>query len=120
MINQQCVKELKRRVSIVDTVSESVSLRETPSGQYRGLSPFSPKGHLIVDPDCQQFHCVATETTGDVIDWIMRTERSNFREAVHKIAKTAGFRLHYKRKRSNAARRPKDRSASWTKDGSRQ
>lgn len=85
--------EIKRRVSIVDVVSQTVRLKERARGDYWGLSPFTkektPSFHVMADKGF--YKCFSTQNSGDVIKWMVEVEGLSFPEAVEKLAAQAGL-----------------------------
>lgn len=88
------LNELKSRVRLSDVVGRRVKLKRQGK-DYVGLSPFSnektPSFH--VHDDRGFYKCFSTQKGGDVITFVMETERLTFAEAVEKLARDAGLEL---------------------------
>ncbi|MFQ5805897.1 MAG: DNA primase [Phycisphaerae bacterium] len=81
-------------VDIVDVVGERVSL--TRKGrEYVGLCPFHDdhRPSLSVSPQKQIFKCWSCGAGGDVIKFVQRLQRVEFREALGILARRAGIEL---------------------------
>lgn len=88
------LNELKSRVRLSDVVGRKVRLKRQGKDLV-GLSPFSsektPSFH--VHDDRGFYKCFSTQKGGDVITFLMETERLSFAEAVEKLARDAGLEL---------------------------
>jgi DNA primase len=81
-------------VDIVAVIGERVRL--TRKGKdYLGLCPFHPdhKPSLSVSPSKRLYKCWSCGAGGDVIRFVEKTERVEFREALAKLAERAGIEL---------------------------
>lgn len=82
-------------IDIVEVVGERVAL--TRKGKdYVGLCPFHPdhKPSLSVSPTKRIFKCWACGVGGDVIHFVQKYDRIEFREALALLARRAGIELH--------------------------
>lgn len=78
---------IKERLSILDIVSEYVSLK--PAGSYwKGLSPFKQEktASFTVSPSRGIYYCFSTGQGGDVIDFVARMENCSAVEAAQMLA----------------------------------
>lgn len=102
---------------IVDVIGERVSL--TRKGKdYVGLCPFhnDHKPSMSVVPRKQLFKCFACGAGGDVLKFVMLSQRVEFREALQILAKRAGIEIQPQSAgdRQQAAKRETLRSAlTW-------
>ncbi|MCW5947321.1 MAG: DNA primase [Fimbriimonadales bacterium] len=91
------VEQVRTRIDIVDLVGERVQLKRSGSS-WRGLCPFhtekTPSFH--VNPQRGRYTCFGCQATGDVFDWVMRTENVDFRGALEILAARAGITLSKK------------------------
>ncbi len=81
-------------VDIVEVVGERVAL--TRKGKdYVGLCPFHPdhKPSLSVSPTKQIFKCWSCGAGGDVIGFVQKYDRLDFREALATLARRAGINV---------------------------
>lgn len=109
-ISEDLIREIYDANDIVDYVSERVRLKKAGK-DYMGLCPFhhekTPSFH--VSQDKQLFHCFGCGASGNLVQYVMRTENLDFIDAVRLMADRAGImipedsaqddRLHSKRKR---------------------
>ena len=95
-IKHSSIRELKDRINIYDVVSREVTLKKAGS-EYKGLSPFTNEKtpSFYVSPDKGLYKCFSSGNAGDVITFVMETERLNFTEAVESLATRFNFELQY-------------------------
>jgi len=90
----QSTEEIKSKISIVDLVSEYISLKRA-GASYKSLCPFhhekSPS--FMVSPERQSWHCFGCNTGGDIFEFIMKMEGLEFPEALKLLADRAGVKL---------------------------
>lgn len=95
-IPEEFIEEVRRRVDIVDVVSEHVQLRRT-GRSFVGLCPFhnerSPS--FSVSADRQLYHCFGCGAGGTVIRFLMDTEGVDFTTAVVDLAERAGMEIPF-------------------------
>lgn len=95
-IPDEFVEDLRRRVDIVDVISEHVQLRRA-GRSYVGLCPFhnerSPS--FSVSSDRQMFHCFGCGAGGTVFRFVMDIESLSFGETVVKLAHRISFSLPF-------------------------
>lgn len=93
---QECLNNIKQKVSIVDVVSPYVQLK--PSGHYlKGLSPFSHEKtpSFFVDPQRNIFKCFSTGNAGDIFRFLELKEQLTFAESVEWLAERFNIPLEY-------------------------
>ncbi len=93
---QECLNNIKQKVSIVDVVSPYVQLK--PSGHYlKGLSPFSHEKtpSFFVDPQRNIFKCFSTGNAGDIFRFLEIKEQLTFAESVEWLAERFNIPLEY-------------------------
>ncbi len=95
-LTQKCIDNLRQRISIVEVVSQSISLRQRGT-RYWGLSPFKAEKtpSFCVNPERNTYYCFSTSQGGDVIRFVMETEGLTFPEACSKLAQRYGIPLEY-------------------------
>ncbi|MCL6516363.1 DNA primase [Alicyclobacillus sp.] len=86
------VEELRRRVDIVEVVSEYVQLRRS-GRSWVGLCPFHNERtpSFSVSPDRQLYYCFGCGAGGTVIRFVMDVDGLTFSEAVVRLAQRAGI-----------------------------
>ena len=109
-IGDDLMREIFDANDIVEYVSQRVKLKKSGK-DYSGLCPFhqekSPSFH--VSRDRQLYHCFGCGASGNLAQYVMRTENLDFIEAVKLLADRAGImipeesgesdEMHNKRKR---------------------
>jgi len=94
LYSQETIEEIRRRIDIVDLVSEYVSLRKQ-GNSYVGRCPFhddrNPSFH--VTPENGLFYCFGCGAGGDVFSFVMRIAHLDFPQAVERLAQRAGVDL---------------------------
>ena len=90
--------DLKSRVlaatDLVELVGRSVKLKRVGK-DYKGLCPFHQEktASFKVDPAKQFFHCFGCKATGNAIDFVMKRDRIEFRDALRLLAEAAGIEV---------------------------
>ena len=94
MIPEETVREIRERVTILDVVSDYVSLKKS-GANYQGLCPFHGEKtpSFNVNPARGIFHCFGCGAGGNAFSFIMRMEGVTFPEAVKFLAKRAGVTI---------------------------
>jgi DNA primase len=88
------VDELKARIRPSDVIARKVKLTKKGK-EWVGLSPFTAEKtpSFYVNDQKRIFKCFSSGLGGDVISFVMETERLSFMEAVEKLAEEAGMSL---------------------------
>ncbi|HEX2916461.1 MAG TPA: DNA primase [Chloroflexia bacterium] len=88
------IEEIKRRLSIVDVVGQRVNLKKSGKN-YKGLCPFHAEksGSFYVWPESESYYCFGCKESGDIFNFIMKTEGLGFSEALEQLASRAGIIL---------------------------
>lgn len=88
------ISEICASSDIVDYVSKYVVLKKSGK-DYSGLCPFhnekTPSFHVSADK--QLFHCFGCGASGNVIQFVMRTENVDFVDALKLMAERAGINI---------------------------
>lgn len=94
-IPEETIREIERRVDIVDVVSRYVRL-ERKGGRYWGLSPFATEKtpSFSVVPDEGFYYCFSTNRGGSVFTFLMELEGLSFPEAVEQLGREVGIEVH--------------------------
>lgn len=92
--SDELISDICMENDIVDVVSQYVQLKKT-GRDYSGLCPFhhekSPSFH--VSQEKQLFHCFGCGASGNLVQFVMRTESLDFIEALKLLADRAGIVL---------------------------
>jgi DNA primase len=88
------VEEIKNRVSIVDLVSEYVTLKKT-GRNFVGLCPFHQEKtpSFTVTPDRQMFYCFGCGEGGGVFTFMMKISQMTYPEAIRHLAGKTGVAI---------------------------
>lgn len=93
-IPENLIEEIRQRASIVEVLSEYVSLKKVGMN-YKGLCPFHSEKTPSFTVNLQKgiFHCFGCGIGGNVFSFLMRYKQYTFLEAVEVLAKKTGVRL---------------------------
>lgn len=89
------VEEVKKRIDIVEVISEFVKLKKS-GRNFKGLCPFHNEKtpSFIVSSERQIWHCFGgCNKGGDALSFLMEYEHIEFWEALRILAKRVGFTL---------------------------
>jgi DNA primase len=83
------IKELKQKIKIKEIISKYVNLTSIGTDRYRGCCPFhnETKPSFTVYSDTQSFYCYGCGIGGDVINFLMKIEKIDFKEAIRNLKK---------------------------------
>lgn len=114
MIPDEKVREVRARATIVDVVSEYVSLKKSGTN-FLGLCPFHAEKtpSFNVNPAKEIFHCFGCGVGGDVLSFIMRIEGLTFPEAVKLLAKRVGVVIEERPLTAEEKRRTDERETQY-------
>lgn len=91
-IPEDIIRDVNDASDIVDYVSRYVKLKKAGK-DYMGLCPFhhekSPSFHVSADK--QLFHCFGCGASGNLVQFVMRTENLDFVDAIKVMADRAGI-----------------------------
>lgn len=88
------ISEIRNRASLLEVVSDYVSLKKTGKN-YKGLCPFHSEKtpSFMVNEEKQIFHCFGCGEGGDVFAFLMKAGHFTFPEAAKELAKRYGIHL---------------------------
>jgi DNA primase len=96
-IRDEDIALMRERTSIVDVISEHVTLKPAGGGNLKGICPFhdekSPS--FNVTPTRGFYHCFGCGAGGDAINFVMEIDHLTFAEAIERLAGRAGVQLRY-------------------------
>ena len=97
--------EVKSKLSVVDVVGESVSLKKAGT-TYKGLCPFHGEktSSFVVTPHRESWHCFGCGLGGDIFSFVMQRDSVAFPEALRTLATRAGVEIDERSKREDAHR----------------
>jgi DNA primase len=92
MIKQEKISEIRDRASIVEVISDYVTLKRV-GRNYSGLCPFHSEKtpSFTVSEEKGIFHCFGCNTGGGVFQFIMQIDHLSFPEALQRIAQRYGI-----------------------------
>jgi DNA primase len=96
MISQDKIAEIRRRASIVEVISDHVTLKKT-GRNHMGLCPFHAEKtpSFTVSEEKGIYHCFGCQSGGGVFHFLMNYDHLTFPEAVERVAKRYGIVLEY-------------------------
>jgi len=94
MINEDKILEIRERASIVEVVSDHLTLKKLGQN-YTGLCPFHSEKtpSFTVNEEKGIFHCFGCGVGGNVFSFLMQHEHLSFPEAVDKVGKRYGIQV---------------------------
>ena len=93
-LSEEKVSEIRDRSSILEVVSDYVTLKKTGKN-YKGLCPFHAEKtpSFMVNEEKQIFHCFGCGEGGDAFTFLMKAGHFSFPQAVEELAKRYGVKL---------------------------
>ena len=93
-LSEEKVSEIRDRSSVLEVVSDYVTLKKTGKN-YKGLCPFHSEKtpSFMVNEEKQIFHCFGCGEGGDVFTFLMKAGHFSFPQAVEELAKRYGVKL---------------------------
>ncbi len=94
LLSEEKVSEIRDRSSILEVVSDYVTLKKT-GRNHRGLCPFHSEKtpSFMVNEEKQIFHCFGCGEGGDVFTFLMKAGHFSFPQAAEELAKRYGVKL---------------------------
>lgn len=92
MITRDKIAEVRDRASLVEVISDYVTLRKV-GRNYMGLCPFHSEKtpSFTVNEEKGIFHCFSCKAGGGIFDFLMQYDHLSFPEAVESVAKRYGI-----------------------------
>jgi DNA primase len=96
-IRDEDIALVRERTSIVDVISEHVTLKAAGGGNVKGLCPFHDEKtpSFNVSPARNVYFCHGCGAGGDALKFVMDVDHLTFVEAVERLAGKAGIQLRY-------------------------
>ncbi len=106
------VATIKESADIVELIGESVDLRKS-GASYLGLCPFHGEKtpSFSVSPDKQFFHCFGCGESGDIFDFMMKSQGVDFPEALRLLGARYGIAVPERRQSRQEREKRKRREA---------
>ena len=110
LIPEDAIRSIRESCSIVDVISDYVSLKKTGIN-HRGLCPFHSEKtpSFFVNESRRTFYCFGCSEHGDVFAFLMKRENMSFMEAVRHLAQRCGISLPERRLSPQEAARLEER-----------
>jgi DNA primase len=92
--SEEKVSEIRDRSSILEVISDYVTLKKTGKN-HKGLCPFHSEKtpSFMVNEEKQIFHCFGCGEGGDVFTFLMKVGHFSFPQVVEELAKRYGVKL---------------------------
>ncbi len=92
MISQDKIAEIRQRASIVEVISDHVTLKKT-GRNHMGLCPFHAEKtpSFTVSEEKGIYHCFGCQSGGSVFHFLMNYDHLSFPEAVERVARRYGI-----------------------------
>lgn len=92
--SEEKISEIRDRASLLEVVSDYVSLKKTGKN-HKGLCPFHSEKtpSFMVNEEKQIFHCFGCGEGGDVFRFLMKAGQFSFPQAVEELARRYGVKL---------------------------
>jgi DNA primase len=96
-IRDEDIALVRERTSIVEVISEQVTLKSAGGGNVKGLCPFHDEKtpSFTVASARNVFFCHGCGAGGDAIKFVMDIDHLTFVESVERLAARAGIQLRY-------------------------
>ncbi len=113
MIKQDKISQIRERASIVEVVSDYVTLKRT-GRNYMGLCPFHSEKtpSFTVSEEKGIFHCFGCNAGGGVFQFLMQIDQLSFPEALERVAKRYGIAIE-QNEREPGSRQANDRESLY-------
>lgn len=87
-------EEIRARINIVNLVGQRVLLKKTGK-DWKGLCPFHNDRNpsFVVSERTGSYRCWSCGAKGDIFNWVMETQKVDFKEALEILAREAGVTL---------------------------
>jgi DNA primase len=98
-IDRDFINDLSKRVDIVDLINRRVPLKKAGK-DYKACCPFHNEKtpSFTVVPNKQIYHCFGCSENGNAIDFVMKFDHLDFKEAVETVASESGISVIYDQK----------------------
>ena len=120
MIKQETISQIRDRASIVEVISDYVTLKKA-GRNHMGLCPFHSEKtpSFTVSEEKGIFHCFGCNTGGGVFQFLMQIDQLSFPEALERVAKRYGIVIEPS-ERGPASRQVSERESYTVSTSARQ
>jgi len=100
MISQDKIAEIRHRASIVEVISDHVTLKKA-GRNYMGLCPFHAEKtpSFTVSEEKGIYHCFGCHSGGNVFHFLMSYDHLSFPEALERVARRYGITVEHEGRR---------------------
>jgi DNA primase len=104
--NASAIAEIKAKLPIADLIQQRTALQKS-GRNYKGLCPFHGEKtpSFYVFPESQSYHCFGCKESGDIFNFVMKTQGLDFGDALKELAGRAGVQLEARQGSSEEDRR---------------
>lgn len=104
------IDEIKRRLDVVDVISQTVQLKRSGKA-FKGLCPFHSEksGSFYVWPDTGTWRCFGCNEGGDLFSFVQKRDNLDFRDALRFLGERAGVTIEERERPDPNARQERDR-----------
>lgn len=108
-IPEEIIEKIKENNDIVEIIQEKVNLKRS-GANYTGLCPFHSEKtpSFSVSRQKQIYKCFGCGEGGNVITFLMKTQKLNFEEAIRILAQRAGIEIPEENEEQTGARLAKE------------
>ena len=113
--SQDIISQLLDRLDILAIAGDYVEGLENRGGRWWACCPFHSEKtpSFTLNPERKTYYCFGCQEKGDAINLVMKLERLNFLEALHKLADRIGFALPQKAESGQQIQDRKQREALY-------
>lgn len=99
IIPPEVINDIQERCDIVQLISSYIPLKKA-GRNFKAACPFHNEKtpSFIVSPEKQIYHCFGCGEGGNALNFLMKYERLEFKEAIQTLANIAGVPLHFEEK----------------------
>ncbi|MBL7197114.1 MAG: DNA primase [Candidatus Omnitrophica bacterium] len=95
IIPPEVINDIQDRCDIVELIASYIPLKRA-GRNFKASCPFHNEKtpSFIVSPEKQIYHCFGCGEGGNILSFLMKYERMDFKEAIETLAKRAGIAIH--------------------------
>lgn len=102
IIPPEVINDIQERCDIVELISSYIPLKKA-GRNFKAACPFHNEKtpSFVVSPEKQIYHCFGCGAGGNVLNFLMKYEGMEFKEAITTLAKMAGIPIHFENKETD-------------------